>query len=107
MLSFKVYIALFLAVALTIVDAAPFNAVGPFYNGNAASAPSFDIQVQLRLRGMSVLFVYMCCISLYVMSIFSGAPVARPHREVLQPRRKIDCRDRTKADVVLTTSQNI
>jgi len=42
-----VYIALFLAVALTIVDAAPFNAVGPFYNGNAASAPSFDIQEHL------------------------------------------------------------
>jgi len=42
---FKVYIALFLAV--TIVDAAPFNAVGPFYNGNAASAPSFDIQEHL------------------------------------------------------------
>ena len=64
MLSFKVYIALFLAVALTIVDAAPFNAVGPFYNGNAASAPSFDIQVQLRLRGMSIVCVHVMYITL-------------------------------------------
>ena len=53
------------------------------------------------------LYCLCTCVVYHFMSTFSGAPVARPHREVLQPRRKIDCRDRTKADVVLTTSQNI
>ena len=30
---------------MVLVSSAPFNAVGPFYNGDAASAPSFDIKV--------------------------------------------------------------
>ena len=31
-------------VVLCVAEALPFNAVGPFYNGDAASAPSFDIK---------------------------------------------------------------
>lgn len=38
------------------------------------------------------LYCLCTCVVYHFMSIFSGAPVARPHREVLQPRRKIDCR---------------
>ena len=43
---FQVAFAACLALILSLVEAAPspFNAAGVFYNGNAASAPSFDIQ---------------------------------------------------------------
>ena len=43
---YQVAFAVCLALVLSLVEAAPspFNAAGVFYNGNAASAPSFDIQ---------------------------------------------------------------
>merc|ERR1711936_1116437 len=45
----KIVLALLVCVAflLLTVDAMPFNAVGPFYNGDMASAPSFDIKEHL------------------------------------------------------------
>ena len=43
----KVFLIACIAVILSVVDCAPFNGVGPFYNGNAASAPSFAIKVNL------------------------------------------------------------
>ena len=39
------FLVVCLAIVLSVVDCAPFNAEGPFYNGDAASAPSFDIKV--------------------------------------------------------------
>ena len=46
-LSSKVFLIAYLAIILSVVDCAPFNAVVPFYNGDAASAPSFDIKVNV------------------------------------------------------------
>jgi len=38
---------LFFALILVLVSARPQNAVGPFYNGDMASSPSFDIKEHL------------------------------------------------------------
>jgi len=46
-MKFMVFLIACLAIILSVVDCAPFNAVGPFYNGDAASAPSFDIKENL------------------------------------------------------------
>merc|ERR1712098_768016 len=46
-MQYLVCIALCLAVILSFVQSAPFNAEGGFYNGDAGSAPSFDIKEHL------------------------------------------------------------
>ena len=69
-----------LAVILSVVDCAPFNADGTtFYNGDAASAPSFDIQVGFVCKNIEVM----------KHDSHSGASVARTHRQELQPRWKV------------------
>ena len=51
----KVFLIACLAVILSVVDCAPFNAEGGFYNGDAASAPSFDIQVGFVFKNMEIM----------------------------------------------------
>ena len=71
-----------LAVILSVVDCAPFNADGTtFYNGDAASAPSFDIQVGFVCKNIEIMK--------HKHDSLSGASVARTHRQELQPRGKV------------------
>merc|ERR1712025_690955 len=46
-MKFLVFFVACLAMVLSLVECAPFNAEGPFYNGDMASAPSFDIKEHL------------------------------------------------------------
>ena len=68
-----------LVVILSVVDCAPFNGVGPFYNGDAASAPSFDIKVGFICNNIGIM----------KQNSHSGASVARTHCQELQPRWKV------------------
>ena len=63
-----------------LVSSKPYNGVGPFYNGDMASDPSFDIRVgDTFSQGLQS-----------SVASLSGASVARPYRQVFHTRREVN-----------------
>ena len=81
------FLVVCLAIVLSVVDCAPFNAEGPFYNGDAASAPSFDIKVGFVCKNKKS----------SKLNPYTGASVAWTHCQELQPRWKVIFRDLNNA----------